>query len=202
MKPCTLITCVYVTEDKACKSKLQFELCSHIIDVHQWRRSFILLTAFVSAAFSQQTTAYVTWATTTNPAGLWCKHISRVAYHHQNKPALMGGEQGVSVAAIPTSYGGRAQWASAECRVQVGAFLTRDSDPRQCLLLIFKQTFTARELLDHQGCRTATIKHMYHIRLRTYNIIFRAYFSVWLLFPKRTELFNKACSKVNATISE
>lgn len=104
--------------------------------------------------------------------------------------------------AIPTSYGGRAQWASAECRVQVGAFLTRDSDPRQCLLLIFKQTFTARELLDHQGCRTATIKHMYHIRLRTYNIIFRAYFSVWLLFPKRTELFNKACSKVNATISE
>lgn len=97
MKPCTLITCVYVTEDKACKSKLQFELCSHIIDVHQWRRSFILLTAFVSAAFSQQTTAYVTWATTTNPAGLWCKHISRVAYHHQNKPALMGGEQGVSV---------------------------------------------------------------------------------------------------------
>lgn len=107
----------------------------------------------------------------------------------------MGGEQGVSVGdSLPTSYGGRAQWASAECRVQLGAFLTRDSDPRRwwCLLLLFKQKFTARELLDHQGCRTGTIKHLYHIRLHTYNTIFHAHFSVWLLFPKRTELFNRA----------
>lgn len=214
-----------MTEDKACKSKLQFELSSHIIDLHQWKGSFILLTAFLSAAFSQSRAQHMSFEQLNSKNILPSLHVPGLRscppplesrflanyihiaialsltnpfsfFHIYHEQTLLVSDANTFLVllsiirinlrsweesrgslwgtAIPTSYGGCAQWASAECRVHVGACLTRDSDPRRwwwCLLLLFKQKFTARELLDRQGCRAGTINHMYHIRVHTYNTI-------------------------------